>query len=84
MARHNIPMIDMEDLTDLELLKTHRLYSDEFAELPKERQTEIYHYCRTHATWEGCRASLEQIRYAVTRIYFGEAGRYYGIKCPAE
>lgn len=72
MARHGeIPMIDMEELNDLELLKTHRIYSDEFQELPKDRQMEIYRYCKTHATFPGCLASLEQIRYAVTRIYFG-------------
>lgn len=72
MARHGeIPMIDMEDLNDLELLKTHRIYSDEFHGLPKERQAEIYSYCKTHATCPGCLASLEQIRYAVTRLYFG-------------
>ncbi len=72
MAKYGtIPILDMEDLTDLELLKTHRLYSDEFAELPKERQSEIYKYCKLHATHDGCRATLEQIRYAVSKIYFG-------------
>lgn len=64
-------MIDMDDLNELELLKTHRIYSDEFQELSKERQMEIYRYCKTHATCPGCLASLEQIRYAVTKIYFG-------------
>lgn len=72
MARYGeIPMIDMEDLNDLELLKTHRIYSDDFEELPKDRQIEIYLYCKMHATCPGCLASLEQIRYAVTRLYFG-------------
>ena len=72
MARYGeLPMIDIEDLTSLELLKTHRIYSDDFAELPEERKKEIYHYCKTHATNPGCLASLEQIRYAVTRLYFG-------------
>ena len=66
-----IPMIDMEDLTDLELLKTHRIYSDDFAELPEDRKVEIYRYCKLHATHKGCLACLEQIRYAVTRLYFG-------------
>lgn len=67
----NIPMIDMEDLTDLELLKTHMIDSGEFEDLPKERQYEIYKYCKYHATCAGCLASLEQIRYAVAKIYFG-------------
>lgn len=72
MAKYgDIPMIDMVDLTDLELLKTHRIYSDEFSDLPKDRQMEIYKYCKFHATCPGCLASLEQIRYSVTRIYFG-------------
>lgn len=72
MAKYcEIPMIDMEDLTDLEMLKTHRIYSDDFAELPEARKREIYRYCKTHANHPGCLASLEQIRYAVTRIYFG-------------
>lgn len=71
MKYGDIPMIYMEDLNDLELLKTHRIFSDEFEELPKERQMEIFKYCKCHATCPGCLASLEQIRYAVTRIYFG-------------
>lgn len=63
--------IDMADLNDLELLKTHCIYSDEFEELSEERQTEIYKYCKLHATFEYCRLNLEQIRYAVVRQYFG-------------
>lgn len=68
-GEHN--MIDMEDLTDLELLKSHTIYSDEFEELPKERQIDIYQYCKLHATHPYCRENLKQIRYAATRIYFG-------------
>ena len=72
MSRYEkIPMIEMADLNDLELLKTHRIYSDEFEKLPEERKLEIYKYCKLHATCPGCRASLEQIRYAVTKLYFG-------------
>lgn len=72
MSRYEkIPMIEMADLNDLELLKTHRIYSDEFEKLPEERKLEIYKYCKLHATCSGCLASLEQIRYAVTKLYFG-------------
>lgn len=72
MAKYGeFPMIDMEDLNDLELLKTHRCYFDEFQELPKDRQAEIYRYCKFHATFPACRANLEQICYAVSKIYFG-------------
>lgn len=66
----NVKMIDIEELTDLELLKTHCIYSSDFEDLSKERQKEIYIYCKIHATYPGCLASLEQIRYAVTRLYF--------------
>ncbi len=63
-------MIEIEELTNLELLKTHCIYSDDFEELPKNRQLEIYKYCQIHANNEYCRLNLEQIRYAVTRLYF--------------
>lgn len=71
MAKYNTTMIAIEDLTSLDLLKTHCMYSDDFEKLPKERQKEIYTYCKLHANWPGCLATLEQIRYAVTKIYFG-------------
>lgn len=63
-------MIEAKNLDNLELLKTHCMFSDEFEELPKERQTEIYRYCKLHATHEYCQLNLEQIRYAVTKLYF--------------
>lgn len=65
-------MLDMEinNLNDLNTLKTHLMYSDEFEELPKKRQKEIYNWCRLHATHPIVRKNLEQIRYAVTKIYF--------------
>ena len=63
-------MIDMEDLADLNMLKNHVIYSDEFEELPKDRQTEIYEWCKLHATHPIVRRNLEQIRYAATKIYF--------------
>ena len=66
-----IKYITREELTDLEMLKTHCIDSYEFQELPKERQNEIYRYCRYHATNEYCLLNLEQIRFAVARIYFG-------------
>lgn len=63
-------MLDMEELSDLNMLKTHLMYSDDFEELPKDRQKEIYNWCRLHATHPVVLKNLEQIRYAVTRIYF--------------
>lgn len=65
-----LKMISMEDLSNLEMLKTHCIYSDEFVELPKTRQLEIYRYCKLRATNEYIRENLKQIRYAVTDIYF--------------
>ena len=67
----NESLIDMVNLTDLKLLESHVIYSDEFAELTKERQQEIYTYCKCHATNEYCLENLKQIRYAISRIYFG-------------
>lgn len=64
-------MIDIKNLTELELLKTHCIYSDEFEKLPKERQSEIYKYCKFHATSPYCLENLKQIRYALSRLYFG-------------
>jgi hypothetical protein len=54
------------------MLSEHVIFNDEFEELPKERQQEMYHYCRMHANREVCRENLKQMRYAVARIYFGE------------
>lgn len=66
-----VALIDMADLTDLALLKKQIICSDQFEELPKERQEEIYEYCKIHATWDACIENLKQIRYAVAKIYFG-------------
>lgn len=63
---------DMNALENLEMLKTHIMYSDLYESLPKERQVEIYNYCRYHATHPVILKNLEQIRYAVTRLYFAE------------
>ncbi len=63
--------IDMEDLKDYELLKTHVIYCDQFAELPEDQKRMIYVYCKCHATHPACVENLNQIRYAVTKIYFG-------------
>lgn len=72
ILERNQKLIDMENLTDLEMLSDYVIYFDEFAELPKERQKEMYHYCKMHANREVCRENLKQMRYAVAQIYFGE------------
>lgn len=48
MARYNTTMIDIENLTDLELLKTHCIYSSDFEDLTETKQVEIYRYCKLH------------------------------------
>lgn len=64
-------MITAEELSSLDLLKCKILYSDEIQEMPKELQERIYRYCKCHATYRACQKNLVQIRYAVTRNYFG-------------
>lgn len=64
-------LITAEELTSLDVLKEKVLYTDEFEDMPKERQTEIYHYCKLHASHKACRENLNQLRYAVAKIYFG-------------
>lgn len=63
--------INMADMKDLGLLKNHVIYSDEFKDLPEDQQRMIYAYCKCHATYPACLKNLAQIRYAVTKIYFG-------------
>jgi hypothetical protein len=69
--RINESLIDINELKDLEMLKSHFIFSDEFEQLPKNKQEEIYEFCKCHATNEYCLENLKQIRYAVSRIYFG-------------
>lgn len=63
-------LITADELTSLDLLKEKVLYSDEIEAMSKERQTEIYRYCKLRATNKACLENLKQIRYAVTKIYF--------------
>ena len=43
----------------------------EIENMPREQQEKIYYYCKLHATNPACLENLKQIRYAVTKIYFG-------------
>ena len=71
-STQRMTMIDMKDIMeDITLLRDGCIYSDQFAELPKDTQYELYAYCLAHATWECCIENLKQMRYAVARIYFG-------------
>ena len=62
---------DLAKLTDFGELKTKVMFSDDFKDLNKERQLEIYTYCKANANNEVCRENLKQIRYAVSELYFG-------------
>lgn len=72
MTCSGFPRITKEELTQNKMLKTHVLYSLDIQAMSKEKQEEIYRYCKAHATFPGCRENLKQIRIAVTRIYFGD------------
>ncbi|MEY8313240.1 hypothetical protein AALA61_14960 [Oscillospiraceae bacterium 42-9] len=71
MKYGEFPLITIDELTDLEMLKNHVLYSDEYKDMVKTDQEKIYHYCKIHATFRGCIENLRQIQYAITEIYFG-------------
>lgn len=71
MKYDELELITADELTSLDLLKSKVLYSDEYEEMTKERQAEIYRYCKFHATCPACLENLKQIRYAVAKIYFG-------------
>ena len=60
-----------EALEDLETLKEKVIYNDTFLKLTKEEQGKIYMYCLTHCTFDVVKDNLSQIRYAITRQYFG-------------
>lgn len=65
------PIIDAADIKDLETLKSSVIYTDTFADLPKEEQEKIYKYCKLHVNNPACRDNLKQIRYAISKMYFG-------------
>lgn len=71
MKYREFDLITADKLTSLDILKEKVLYSDEIEDMSKEQQTEIYRYCKLHATNKACLENLKQIRYAVTKIYFG-------------
>lgn len=71
MKYGEFPLITREELTDLEMLRDHVLYSDEFREMPKAEQEKVYGFCKVHGNLPACRENLRQIRYAVAKIYFG-------------
>lgn len=64
-------IIDATDIKDFDILKTRVIYTDTFFDLPKEQQSKIYEYCKLHANNAACRDNLKQIRYAVSKMYFG-------------
>ena len=60
-----------EVLENLEVKKKKVIYSDTFFNITKEEQQRIYEYCLIHCTIEAVKDNLKQIRYAVSKQYFG-------------
>lgn len=71
MRHGEFPIISWKGVTDLSVLKDCVLQSDEIVVMTKKEQEEVYRYCRLYATYPACLENLRQIRYAVTKIYFG-------------
>lgn len=71
-------MITLEEMTGLEMLKSHVLPSGEWLKMTKEQQMELRTYCQRNAICKGCAKNLEQMRYAIERLYFGETDYYKG------
>lgn len=71
MSKNDFEAIDIDKLSDLSVLKDNVIYSDDFEKLNKQDQETVYGYCRNHANFPACRENLKQIRYAVSKIYFG-------------
>ena len=64
--------IDPSKVTDLSVLKKGVVNAILFAALDKDRQREMYLYCRRNCIHPVCKKNLDQIRYAITTEYFGE------------
>lgn len=62
---------DINERTEKEFLLSHTIYSDDFKNLSKEKQSELYRFCKSHAMNEICRENLKQMRYAIAELYFG-------------
>lgn len=60
-----------ESIEDLEVLNEKVIYTDTFFDIPKEEQQKIYEYCITHPMYDAVKDNLKQIRYAVSKNYFG-------------
>lgn len=67
-------LIDVRNVTDLDLLKKHIVSTDGFRELSKERQEQIFAFCIAYSNHEICRENLRRVRLAISYIYFGWKG----------
>lgn len=57
---------------NLNQLKTKLMTAEEFAEMDKAAQREIYNFCATNKNYEYCRYNLEVICETIARQYFAE------------
>jgi len=71
IKERNALIMEIDENTEKEMLAKHTIYSDDFYWLPKEKQLELYRYCKNHATNPICRENLNQMRYAIAELYFG-------------
>jgi hypothetical protein len=71
ITERNRVSADIDERTEKEFLLTHTIYPDDFKTLSKEKQFELYRFCKNHATNEVCRENLNQMRYAISELYFG-------------
>jgi hypothetical protein len=71
IKERNAILVEIDENTEKEVLATNVIYSDDFYWLPKEKQLELYRFCKNHATNPICRENLNQMRYAIAALYFG-------------
>ena len=65
-------LASIDENTPKEFLHSHIIFSSDYKVLSKEKQYELWRYCRNHATHEFCLENLKQMRYALAELYFGE------------
>lgn len=72
MTAQGFEQIDAKDaLKNLSVLEEKVIYYDTFFDIAKEEQQTMYEYCLAHCTLDAVKANLKQIRYAVSKNYFG-------------
>ena len=71
IKERNSRLIDIDETTAPTELLEHTIYSDDYAALPKDKQLELFMFCKMYANREVCQENLKQMRYAIADLYFG-------------